>query len=88
MVGSQQLRYILDAINYVLLKREDRNLQYLQLTFTNIINRTNVVYQQQHVVACYLFFCLFVCLVLYDAGRDWGQEEKGMREDEMAGWHH
>ena len=23
-----------------------------------------------------------------DAGRDWGQEEKGMREDEMAGWHH
>ena len=23
-----------------------------------------------------------------DAGRDWGQEEKGMIEDEMAGWHH
>ena len=23
-----------------------------------------------------------------DAGRDWGQEEKGKREDEMAGWHH
>ena len=23
-----------------------------------------------------------------DAGRDWGQEEKGRREDEMAGWHH
>ena len=23
-----------------------------------------------------------------DAGRDWGQEEKGMTEDEMAGWHH
>ena len=20
--------------------------------------------------------------------RDWGQEEKGMREDKMAGWHH
>ena len=20
-------------------------------------------------------------------GRDWGQEEKGMTEDEMAGWH-
>ena len=28
-------------------------------------------------------------LVYYpDAGRDWGQEEKGMTEDEMAGWHH
>ena len=23
-----------------------------------------------------------------DARRDWGQEEKGTREDEMAGWHH
>ena len=23
-----------------------------------------------------------------DAGRDWGQEEKGMTEDEVAGWHH
>ena len=23
-----------------------------------------------------------------DAGRDWGQEEKGMTEDEMTGWHH
>ena len=22
------------------------------------------------------------------AGKDWGQEEKGMTEDEMAGWHH
>ena len=21
-------------------------------------------------------------------GRDWGQEEKGMTEDETAGWHH
>ena len=23
-----------------------------------------------------------------DAGKDWGQEEKGPTEDEMAGWHH
>ena len=23
-----------------------------------------------------------------DAGRDWGQEEKGTAEDETAGWHH
>ena len=21
-------------------------------------------------------------------GKDWGQEEKGMTEDEMVGWHH
>ena len=24
----------------------------------------------------------------HDAGRDWGQEEEGMTEDEMVGWHH
>ena len=23
-----------------------------------------------------------------DAGMDWGQEEKGTTEDEIAGWHH
>ena len=23
-----------------------------------------------------------------DSGKDWGQEEKGMTEDEIAGWHH
>ena len=23
-----------------------------------------------------------------DVGKDWGQEEKGMTEDEMVGWHH
>ena len=23
-----------------------------------------------------------------EAGRDWGQEEKGTTEDEMAGWYH
>ena len=30
------------------------------------------------------------CLIGIDseAGRDWGQEEKGLTEDEMAGWHH
>ena len=42
------------------------------------------------------FFKLFIHLLNYnfvnsyycDAGRDWGQEEKGTTEDEMAGWHH
>ena len=23
-----------------------------------------------------------------DGGKDWGEEEKGTTEDEMAGWHH
>ena len=25
---------------------------------------------------------------LEKSGKDWGQEEKGTTEDEMAGWHH
>ena len=29
-----------------------------------------------------------VCILRADAGRDWEQEEKGMTEGEMAGWHH
>ena len=31
-----------------------------------------------------------ICLIGKDsdAGRDWGQEEKGTTEDEMARWHH
>ena len=31
---------------------------------------------------------LFYYCIISDAGRDWGQEEKGTTEDEMAGWHH
>ena len=27
-------------------------------------------------------------LVVSRPGRDWGQEEKGTTENEMAGWHH
>ena len=26
--------------------------------------------------------------LMLGCGRDWGQEEKGTTEDEMAGWHH
>ena len=33
-------------------------------------------------------FPLFPHLFAMNAGRDWGQEEKGMTENEMAGWHH
>ena len=35
------------------------------------------------------FFKFFAPIfALYQICRDWGQEEKGMTEDEMAGWHH
>ena len=45
-----------------------------------------------------VFICLFYSKKLFPGKnkrnyllggyRDWGQEEKGMAEDEMAGWHH
>ena len=31
---------------------------------------------------------MFFLTIYWDTGRDWGQEEKGTTEDEMAGWHH
>ena len=37
-------------------------------------------------LSCHI--CLYVTSKHSDAGRDWGQEQKGMTEDEMAGWHH
>ena len=55
------------------------------------------------ILLCFYYYCiLFLLCVAYqwyqevarfirkdsDAGRDWGQEEKGTTEDEMPGWHH
>ena len=41
---------------------------------------------------CEIGGIILSCAVLIwkdpDAGKDWGQEEKGTREDEMVGWHH
>ena len=57
----------------------------------------SVLGKKELMVKSKLKYCNF-CLVPHvkswligkdpDAGRDWGQEEKGMTEDEMAGWHH
>ena len=27
-------------------------------------------------------------IIITNAGKDWGQEEKGAAEDEIVGWHH
>ena len=44
-----------------------------------------------------LYICESICSYVFlelnttgplNASRDWGQEEKGMTEDEMAGWRH
>ena len=45
-------------------------------------------------LSCSVVFLYFFALIaeegflISDAGREWGQEEKGTTEDEMAGWHH
>ena len=39
----------------------------------------------------YIYIYIYIYIYMYidsDAGRDWGQEEKGTTEDEMAAWHH
>ena len=59
------------------------------------------IYIDAHFLPCFIFIYLCETPVLWplhakswligkdsDAGRDWGQEEKGTTEDEMAGWHH
>ena len=35
-----------------------------------------------------LIFLLAILISACDAGKDWGQEEKGVTEDEMIGWQH
>ena len=42
----------------------------------------------QHSVFCMIQPSHPYIFVLNYAGRDWGQEEEGTTEDEMAGWHH
>ena len=44
------------------------------------------VMKVQQCISLSILWCTY--LVDLDAGRDWGQEEKGTTEDEMAGWHH
>ena len=48
---------------------------------------TSCVYKSV-INVCVSIAALQIGLSVPDAGRDWGQEEKGMTEDEMAGWHH
>ena len=49
-------------------------------------------YTYQKLPSCPARSSLFCTLGLFsslpDAGRDWGQEEKGTMEDKMVGWHH
>ena len=62
--------------------------------YNNDNNNKNILLLEVHIE----FFLIFKILYPHakswligkdsDAGRDWGQEEKGTTEDEMAGWHH
>ena len=47
------------------------------------------VYSAYHFLIILLFTIIYGLIgKVSDDGRDWGQEEKGTTEDEMAGWHH
>ena len=64
-------------------------------------NENNQLYTQMYLLFfklfspldCYIILSIILCASWLigkdsDAGRDWGQEEKGTTEDEMVGWHH
>ena len=46
------------------------------------------MYVHMYVFICVsMYLCMYTCVCTHPyAGRDWGQEEKGTTEDEMAGW--
>ena len=59
---------------------------WLSLLWSPILHKLLLLY-----VTCQLLFkCIYTHLTGKDpdAGRDWGQEEKGTTEDEMVRWHH
>ena len=51
---------------------------------------TTLKWSTQCLVNSSASFVVSYCFIRkdFDAGKDWGQEEKGMAEDEMVGWHH
>jgi len=61
-----------------------KSLPYLRATIPSPITVELLSY-------CFFFYEKIIFYFIFfrlDAGRDWGQEEKGTTEDEMAGWHH
>ena len=48
-----------------------------------VISNSQILHLLRLMTKRSFFIFLYCC-----AGRDWGQEEKGTTEDEMAGWHH
>ena len=52
----------------------------------NALKKTLHLYSSTH--DYYVLISYFTLIVLCTPWRDWGQEEKGTTEDEMAGWHH
>ena len=63
-----------------------RTLEWVAMSFSNARKGKVKVKSLSHVP------CLTLRRLLRfkdsDAGKDWGQEEKGATEDEMAGWYH
>ena len=58
---------------------EELMLKWKLQYFGHLIRRTNLI--EKSLIGSFL-------LGKIEAGKDWGQEEKGMTEDEMLWWHH
>ena len=57
----------------------------------NLFTKHTCIKPSWYTLYLIIFFINYASIKLIgkdpDAGRDWGQEEKGMTEDEMAGYH-
>ena len=70
---------------------------FLQQAHAHSLAKIEKILINKHLVSCHLLMGKkeresysphLSCLKDSDAGRDWGQEEKGTTENEIAGWHH
>ena len=61
---------------------------FLLIVLQIIIHNNNLTAVFQFLMLLIIFLDFGHLMKDSDAGRDWGQEEKGTTEDEMAGWHH
>ena len=60
------------------------NFSLKQLLYCNIVLSIKLCGDKEQV----LINLIILGYRIHYTGKDWGQEEKGRIEDEMAGWHH
>ena len=72
-------------------RRLSRVLWTARISNQSILKEVNPEYSPEGLMLELQCFCHLMQRLIgkeLDAGKDWGQEEKGATEDEMVGWHH